>query len=252
MLLNEEIGSGWCFGLSWRCTPIDAIGLWSVMIFYNGILVMTIIHYLILQARNVQGSTPRASNPSSQRWRTTTSNDEMKLMCMLITFFFVFAMGCLLWVLNPKFIHPVQIPAIQLLGSFLLLLCEIGFIKVHIDLGDSWYPIPNSPPKLITHGIFQYARHPMYAIFIWAAIGSLLATLNFVITWLFFGLFIMVFFRIKTEEEILINLFGDEYLEYRKSVSALGPGWCCLGFGDKASIQNDEVLELLNEFDSKC
>ena len=71
---------------------------------------------------------------------------------------------------------------------------------------------------------------PMYAAFLWAAVGTLLATLNWLIAWCVFGLVLLTLRRIETEERILIELFGARYLEYRRRVSALGPPWRCLGY----------------------
>ena len=71
----------------------------------------------------------------------------------------------------------------------------------------------------------------MYAVFVWATIGTLLATLNWLFAWCVSGLVMLTLRRIETEERILIGLFGARYLEYRERVPALGPGpWCCLGF----------------------
>ena len=70
----------------------------------------------------------------------------------------------------------------------------------------------------------------MYAVFLWAAIGTLLATLNWLIACCVCGFVVMTLRRIETEERILVELFGPHYLEYRRRVSALGPPWSCLGF----------------------
>ena len=70
----------------------------------------------------------------------------------------------------------------------------------------------------------------MYAVFLWAAIGTLLATQNWLIAWIVSGVVVLTTRRIETEERILIELFGAQYVEYRRHVSALGPPWSCLGF----------------------
>ena len=70
----------------------------------------------------------------------------------------------------------------------------------------------------------------MYAIFLWGSIGTLLATLNWLIAWIVSGLVLVTFRRIEAEERILVDLFGAQYLEYRTRVSALGPPWSCLGY----------------------
>lgn len=100
-------------------------------------------------------------------------------------------------------------------------------------MGENWTPEPGlekARHKLVTHGVFRWCRHPMYAVILWANIGTLLATLNWLIAWCVFGSVVVTLRRIKTEERILVGLFGCQYLEYRQRVSALGPPWCCLGF----------------------
>ena len=138
-------------------------------------------------------STASSSLSSSRRiivnnYATESGNgDEYAMIASILIYFFTFTAGCLLWVLDPAwvyypFIHQDQqqdqqnndndnrqqiiIAYLQVTGSLMLTICLFLFIKVHIDLGDSWYPIPNSPPNLVTHGTFQFARHPMYAVII--------------------------------------------------------------------------------------
>ena len=41
---DDEIGSWSCLGTAWRCTPSEAIGIWSVILFYTTIFVATITH----------------------------------------------------------------------------------------------------------------------------------------------------------------------------------------------------------------
>ena len=80
----------------------------------------------------------------------------------------------------------------------------------------------------------------MYAVFLWAAVGCACATLNWVLTLLFIAMFWMTARRVASEERILVDLFGSEYLAYRTRVSAFGPPWMCLsrrlGF-DRAGLR---------------
>ncbi len=77
--------------------------------------------------------------------------------------------------------------------------------------------------QLIAHGIYKYVRHPVY-------IGTLLRTfaipiyttslLGFLFALMGIPLFI---YRIGIEEKMLIEEFGDEYLEYTKDTWKLLP-----------------------------
>lgn len=77
------------------------------------------------------------------------------------------------------------------------------------------------PDKLLTDGIFKYFRNPMY-------LGILLiyiAVICFSISLISLGVFIVIFIvydkMVKIEEGILDEIFGNEFLEYKKKV----PRW---------------------------
>jgi protein-S-isoprenylcysteine O-methyltransferase len=70
---------------------------------------------------------------------------------------------------------------------------------------------------LITHGIYNYFRHPSYVGFFYWSVGTQLALGNYVTTGLF-ALASCMFFRrrIPYEEESLMHLFPEEYPAYAK------------------------------------
>ena len=78
---------------------------------------------------------------------------------------------------------------------------------------------PSETSVLKTQGMYRYSRNPMY-------LGLLLLIIAATIwfgTW--FGIIISVFFillinilQIIPEEEALLQIFGEEYLEYKKKV----------------------------------
>jgi protein-S-isoprenylcysteine O-methyltransferase Ste14 len=68
---------------------------------------------------------------------------------------------------------------------------------------------------LIKHGPYRWVRHPMYTVLFLMGIGWLLLTANWLIgAPLAIGILIVVIVRIDNEEKVLIDLFGDDYLEY--------------------------------------
>ncbi len=78
--------------------------------------------------------------------------------------------------------------------------------------------------KLITTGIYNYVRHPIYTAGILSFIGFILITNSAL--GLLTGLLLVLpalLYRIHIEEKILIAHFGDEYVEYKKKVKALIP-----------------------------
>ncbi|KAK9239985.1 Isoprenylcysteine carboxyl methyltransferase family-domain-containing protein [Lipomyces kononenkoae] len=78
--------------------------------------------------------------------------------------------------------------------------------------------------QLVTTGVYSFTRHPSYLGYFWWAIGTQLflmnpaATVGFaIILWRFFNN------RITYEEKLLIEFFGDKYVEYKQSTGTLIP-----------------------------
>jgi len=192
-------------------------------IFWLG--AVTVIHFAMQSAHGID-----TRNEACMR-RNIDQDDDMSSLCGLVLFFFASIAGVCMWIfLGVRWVHPVQNCLVQLLGVALLLVCGLGFESVHVSMGKNWSPEPEAKTEhaLVTSGLFRWARHPMYAVCLWAAVASALATLNWVITLYPIGIFWVVWLRIPTEERILVDLFGDDYCEYRSRVPALGVPWGCL------------------------
>eukprot|EP01043_Picozoa_sp_COSAG02_P008218 COSAG02_NODE_259_length_26776_cov_1723.750084_13_plen_348_part_00 len=228
---DGEISSWWCVGLTWKCTVSEAAGLWSVILFYLTMVGTTVIHSI---AQSEDGTSGR--NEAVMRHTTTDVGGDGRTVCVFVVYFFCLVAGTTLWAFGGvHWVHPIQIYQVQIIGVEVLVACTALFLAVHVDMGENWSPEPEAKERheLVTHGVFSWARHPMYVVFLYAAIGTLLATLNWLFAWCVSGLVAVTFGRIETEERILVALFGARYLEYRKRVPALGPGpWRCFGFDE--------------------
>ncbi|KAK9371047.1 Isoprenylcysteine carboxyl methyltransferase family-domain-containing protein [Lipomyces kononenkoae] len=78
--------------------------------------------------------------------------------------------------------------------------------------------------QLVTTGVYSFTRHPSYLGYFWWAIGTQLFLMNpaacvgfSIILWRFFNN------RITYEEKLLVEFFGDNYVEYKKSTGTLIP-----------------------------
>jgi len=77
--------------------------------------------------------------------------------------------------------------------------------------------------QLITHGIYKYVRHPVYSGVILRAFAIPIYATS-LLGFLFALMAIPLFnYRIGVEEKMLIEEFGDEYLEYTKAAWKLFP-----------------------------
>ena len=82
-----------------------------------------------------------------------------------------------------------------------------------------WLYTNEKPKILVTEGLFQYSRNPMYlsAILLGFGLAILLGSLvSFVFPTIFFLL--LHFLYIPNEENQLKTIFGKEYLDYKKRV----------------------------------
>lgn len=78
--------------------------------------------------------------------------------------------------------------------------------------------------KIKKEGFYKYLRHPSYAFSLLTSLGLGLYLNNWLSLILaFVPPFLAFTYRIKIEEQALVEQFGDEYLEYRKRTKKLIP-----------------------------
>ena len=112
------------------------------------------------------------------------------------------------------------------LGVVFIILALIVFWRAHADLKTNWSPSLEIREKheLITHGIYGYIRHPMYASqWLWVIAQPLLLQ-NWLAGWLDLFVFILFYvLRVRAEEKMMIDTFGDQYRDYMKKVGGVFP-----------------------------
>jgi protein-S-isoprenylcysteine O-methyltransferase Ste14 len=108
-----------------------------------------------------------------------------------------------------------------------IILCATGVafaIWARRHLGRDWSGTPSIKEghELVTSGPYRSVRHPIYTGMILALFGS--GLVNGVLWIIIFAIFMVVFLmRIPIEEGYMIQLFPDQYPEYKKRTKALIP-----------------------------
>ena len=149
-----------------------------------------------------------------------------KIITAIITV--IGATGLVLYLLSPSWWTWTFIPLgewIQWLGIVTALVSIYFLIWVHRHLDKQWSIALElrEDHKLITTGPYRYVRHPMYLGIFTYTIGLMMISLD-VLVILFFAFTIWVNYRrIPEEEQMLIQKFGDEYIEYIKRSGRLLP-----------------------------
>jgi protein-S-isoprenylcysteine O-methyltransferase Ste14 len=134
----------------------------------------------------------------------------------------------LLYVFTPLFsFADYSLPLwIGVTGVAVLALANWVFWKSHKDLGTNWSPTLQirEEHKLVTRGIYQRIRHPMYLSIWLLVIAQAMILPNWVAGFgglLSFG--ILYFERVAKEERMMREEFGHEYEEYLQKTGRLFP-----------------------------
>jgi protein-S-isoprenylcysteine O-methyltransferase Ste14 len=119
--------------------------------------------------------------------------------------------------------HALQaILGIALFGAALWM-----FRRTHKDLGRNWSVTleVRDQHKLVTNGVYNRLRHPMYAAFWLWALAQVLLLPN----WIagpagLIGFGTLFFLRVGREERLMIEVFGEEYRNYMERTARVIPG----------------------------
>jgi protein-S-isoprenylcysteine O-methyltransferase Ste14 len=170
--------------------------------------------------------------PHQRRARKTSVTDRRDFVrertLMLISYSGLFIVP-LIYVLTdqPKFAGYTFSPIQASLGALVLIAAMSLLYRTHRDLGRAWSITLEIRDKhtLITRGIYEKLRHPMYSAFwLWAISQALLlpnwiAGLSGII-----GFGTLFFARVGHEERMMLETFGDEYRAYMARTYRLIPG----------------------------
>lgn len=92
-----------------------------------------------------------------------------------------------------------------------------------IIISIGWRGIHSGSGQLVTSGIYRFVRHPQYSGFILSIVGFLIQWPTFITLIMAPMLFVMYTRLAKKEEKVMIDIFGEEYVEYMKKVPRFIP-----------------------------
>ena len=112
-------------------------------------------------------------------------------------------------------------------GIIAMLLSLWLFHRSHADLGRNWSATLQirEDHALVTGGIYESIRHPMYTSIFLLAIGQLFLLPNWIAgPGLLVAFSAMFFTRLHTEERMMLDKFGYKYEDYRSSTKRIITG----------------------------
>jgi protein-S-isoprenylcysteine O-methyltransferase Ste14 len=189
-------------------------------------LLAKIVFVLGFLVANFVIRTPYIKTHKKLRIRSNrnTRLDTSLFLAVAVCGFFV----PLLYVFTPLFsFSDYSIPLwVGVTGIAVLVLGDWVFWRSHKDLGGNWSPTLDirHDHKLVTNGIYQRIRHPMYLSIWLQVIAQAMILPNYIAG--FGGLlpFGMLYFqRVAREERMMMEEFGSEYAQYLKRTGRLLP-----------------------------
>jgi len=134
-----------------------------------------------------------------------------------------------LFILFPEVLSwaAIQLPVwARIIGVATGIAALLWFIWVHQSLGNNLSAKLRIKDQqvLVIDGPYRWIRHPMYSAFYLLHIAVFFLTANWFIgvTWLA-GLTIIIFLRVKREEKMLLDRFGDQYVSYMERTGRFVP-----------------------------
>jgi protein-S-isoprenylcysteine O-methyltransferase Ste14 len=147
----------------------------------------------------------------------------------LLTFAWIALLVLLVWLATPVFsfadypLHAVPLA----IGTLCLAVGLALFYRSHADLGTNWSITLELRERhqLVTHGVYRSLRHPMYSSLLIYSVGQALVVPN----WLAGPSYIvavlpLIALRLRPEEQMMLEKFGQEYEDYRAKTKRLIPG----------------------------
>ena len=135
----------------------------------------------------------------------------------------------LVWVVVPVFRfadYPLR-PAPFFVGVACLALGLWLFARSHADLGTNWSITleVRESHRLVTHGIYERIRHPMYLALLVYSVGQALVLPNWIAGPSYLVAMALLFaLRVGPEERMMRDEFGSDYEAYSKRTKRLVPG----------------------------
>lgn len=108
-------------------------------------------------------------------------------------------------------------PSVRAIGIALGIMGVLSFALATITMQDSWrVGIPEEKIVLVTNGIYKWSRNPTFVGFDLLYLSICLLYFNIPLLMVSLWAAIMLHLQILQEETHMENMFGEEYVQYKK------------------------------------
>lgn len=156
--------------------------------------------------------------------------DDKRMIVLQSLLLTISLVALLVYIIKPGWMQWASLPFplwLRWLGFTFGALGAILLIWSHISLDDNFFGGVKirAGHTMITRGPYRWVRHPMYTAFVILGLAFILLPANWMTgaAWLA-GSLLTIMTRLKREENMMIEQFGNEYREYIKKTSRFFPG----------------------------
>ena len=137
----------------------------------------------------------------------------LTFLIIIIPLFMILISGNIVLNLN----HEVILAIFSLIGVTLIL-WSVSYMKSvggHVPFDILSFKIGHKTRFLITDGPYGLCRNPMMTGLIIYYLGIVIAFFTWILVAIFIFEMILIYYQIKSEEKVLIEYFGNQYIEYQ-------------------------------------
>ena len=183
----------------------------------------------VIIAANIVMIAIRAPHGQRSRGVKVVKDRKGRLEVILLTFAWIGFAVPILWIASPwlAFADYPLLLAPLVIGVVFFAVGLWIFHLSHRDLGTNWSVTLQVREQhgLIVDGIYRSIRHPMYLSLFLYSIGQVLALPNWVAGPSYLVTFGILFaFRVRAEERLMLEEFGEAYATYMSRTKRLVPG----------------------------
>ncbi len=208
--------------------------MFEELFFSIAVLILFILFMGIRGYYGRKAQPPGQKRTRQERWADQIKYESKWLVILRIILVYAMIVFIVIWSLLPFLIPPItQLVIVNQL--FQLIIKSVGVvICIAMVLGITWVGIHlgrqvsgtleiKEDHKLVTSGPYKYIRHPMYLVYFIFNLGLFLICLNIILFIIILLGLIVVASRMRVEEEMMIEQFGNQYRDYMKQTGRLFP-----------------------------
>lgn len=172
---------------------------------------------------------PNQRRTRKERWADQIKYESKWLVILRIATFYATIIFIVLWVFIPSLLplwSQLIVPSINrwlgIIVGILMIPC-ITWIGIHLDRQVSGTLEIKVGHQLVTSGPYKYIRHPMYLVYFIFNLAMLIVCVNLIFILIFLIGFLLVIPRMRVEEQMMLDQFGEEYHEYMRQTGRFIP-----------------------------